>query len=65
MSNASKFNDSGSIHVRMVEPRTLSVGNDTGFLPRLHFEEIETKNKTVSKIGLEGISEINEVWFNV
>jgi hypothetical protein len=32
---ASKLSDSGKIHVRMVEPRTLSVAHETGFLPRL------------------------------
>ena len=41
MSNASKFNDSGNIHVRIVEPRTLNVGNDTGFFPRLNEYQIQ------------------------
>jgi hypothetical protein len=32
---ASRFRDSGKIQVRIVEPRTLSVAKETGFLPRL------------------------------
>lgn len=33
--NASKFNESGSSHARMVFPLIESVEYDTGFLPRL------------------------------
>ena len=33
--SASKFNESGRIHVRIVFPRIDNVAYDTGFLPRL------------------------------
>lgn len=36
---ASTFNDSGNNHARIVEPRTLSVEYETGFLPRLWIEQ--------------------------
>ena len=39
--SASKFNESGRIHVRIVFPRIDNVAYDTGFLPRLKSKKDE------------------------